>query len=151
MEKTCTKCLIAQEIEQFPIHKAYKGGRTTHCRKCLSKQSCAWAKANKERANAIGRKTRAKHPKTRQNAKFKARYGISLDQFNEMSRQQEHKCSICAKHGSENKNGKLFVDHCHKTGKIRGLLCDRCNKSLGLMEDNVDLLRSSIGYLEVNG
>lgn len=151
MEKTCTKCLISQGIEQFAPHRNYKGGRTTWCRSCLSKQASKWSieKAPKRRENDNARNKRK--PEQKQNAKFKARYGITLEKFKEMSTKQNDKCLICEKHKSLNKNSKLFVDHCHVSKKVRGLLCDNCNKGLGVFQDNPALLLKAVEYLKLNG
>jgi hypothetical protein len=73
-------------------------------------------------------KTCTKHSNIRRNAKFKARYVITLEQFKEMSNRQNDKCLICEKHKLLNKNNKLFLDHCHVTKKVRVLLCNNCNK-----------------------
>jgi len=62
----------------------------------------------------------------RRNERFKRRYGITLDDYNEMLKKQSNKCKIC-KISPDNLKRKLCIDHCHETGKIRGLLCDKCN------------------------
>jgi hypothetical protein len=74
-------------------------------------------------------------------------YGISYDQLLELYKKCNNRCSIC---GIEEKDikGKLHVDHCHDTGKIRGLLCKNCNVALGHFKDNVDLLKKAINYLQ---
>jgi len=151
INKICTKCLTEQDISNFPKHKKYRGGHSTWCRKCLSVQSTNWAKNNREKARIIEQKTRAKHPFTRVNAKFKARYGITLAEYEKMSIRQQDKCLICDKHKSANKNGKLFVDHCHSTMKVRGLLCDDCNKGIGLFRDDPSLMLKAMEYLKSNG
>lgn len=74
------------------------------------------------------------------------KYGISLDKFLEMSASQDHKCKICLLPCSV--KPKLSVDHCHGTGKIRGLLCDRCNKGLGSFRDNEQSLVNAANYLK---
>lgn len=74
------------------------------------------------------------------------KYGLSPDQYDELSSQQGDKCVIC---GGINNNGKrLFVDHCHKTGKIRDLLCGNCNSGLGFFGDNPQVLANAIEYLK---
>ncbi len=74
------------------------------------------------------------------------KYGLTLDQYDELSVQQGDKCKIC---GGINKNGKrLFVDHSHTTGKIRGLLCSNCNSGLGFFEDNPQILINAAEYLK---
>ena len=77
---------------------------------------------------------------------LKKNYGISLVEYNEMFVKQSGKCFICGIHQSELKRA-LFVDHCHKTKKVRGLLCHKCNSALGLVFDNTEILSNMIKYL----
>jgi len=149
--KLCSKCKIDKDISDFARYKSNKGRISAQCKKCLSIRSSNWSKLNREKARLIEQKTRAKHPFTRVNAKFKARYGISLAEYEKMSAHQQDKCLICDKHKSTNKNGKLFVDHCHTSKKVRGLLCDNCNKGIGLFNDSLALLRRAMEYLSNNG
>ena len=72
---------------------------------------------------------------------------MTVDKFNNMYKEQQGCCYICGRHQDEFKF-KLAVDHCHETGKIRGLLCHYCNKALGMFDDNVEILQSAILYLE---
>lgn len=69
------------------------------------------------------------------------KYKISLSEYNCMVEMQGGQCGIC----KEKK--KLYVDHCHETGKVRGLLCQLCNSGLGLMKDNIATLKNAIIYL----
>ncbi len=82
---------------------------------------------------------------------FLRTYGLSHEQYLQMFEDQEHRCKICQCEGfkinSKAKN-TLCVDHCHKTGKVRGLLCHNCNRALGLLQDNTNYLQSAIEYLE---
>lgn len=77
-------------------------------------------------------------------------YGITADKYYDILKEQDNKCAICE---SENVNssrissGKLFIDHCHDTGKVRGLLCFKCNYGIGQLNDDVDLLQKAIVYL----
>ena len=77
---------------------------------------------------------------------LKKHYGISQEEFDSMSLAQNHCCKICKWPAGENR--ALDVDHCHLTGKIRGLLCNKCNRGLGLFKDNPSLLISAASYLE---
>ena len=78
------------------------------------------------------------------NTKLKKKYGIDNDQYNEM-RKKQYGCYICKKRTP----GKyLHVDHCHKTGEIRKLLCSACNTGLGLFKDNPDLLLKASDYIK---
>lgn len=79
-------------------------------------------------------------------------YKLTLGSYNEMLTQQNGCCAICGRHQSEFKKS-LGVDHNHITGKVRGLLCNNCNRSLGLLlvdEQGITLLASAISYLRNN-
>jgi hypothetical protein len=77
---------------------------------------------------------------------LKKNFGLSLAQYDLMFNEQGGCCAICGRHQSELKKA-LAVDHDHKTGNIRKLLCARCNILLGFAKDNVELLEASIKYL----
>jgi len=73
------------------------------------------------------------------------RYGIDQIIYERMLKEQNHKCAIC---GGVNVSGRsLSIDHCHETGKVRGLLCSLCNTLLGVAKDNVRILRRAMEYL----
>ena len=82
---------------------------------------------------------------------LKRRYGITLDEYWEIFESQNGGCAIC---GSETANNKratkylpLFIDHCHSTNKVRGLLCSNCNHGLGQFKDSPELLDQAIQYV----
>lgn len=77
---------------------------------------------------------------------IKRKYNLSIDQYNSMIDAQDSKCSICSYMFGQRK-GDIHVDHCHTTGKIRGLLCDRCNRGLGYFKDDIQSLANAIKYL----
>lgn len=74
-------------------------------------------------------------------------YGITLEEYDLMFSNQGGRCAICMKHQDEFKK-KLHVDHCHTTGKVRGLLCQKCNQGIGLFNDDKDLLIKASEYLK---
>ena len=74
---------------------------------------------------------------------LKIRYGITEDNYKELLKKQVGKCAICDK-----KEAILNIDHNHKTGRVRGLLCGSCNRALGLMKDNAEFLVKAIDYLK---
>jgi hypothetical protein len=80
------------------------------------------------------------------NASLRRCYGLTMVEYQLMFDKQEGKCKICNR--KRYKNGYLFVDHCHKTGRVRGLLCAFCNSALGMLDDNPDLLKTAIEYLK---
>lgn len=73
------------------------------------------------------------------------RYGMTQSLYDSMLSVQQNKCAIC---GGISSGRSLAIDHCHKTGKIRGLLCEKCNWMIGFAKDNPDILRSAIEYLK---
>lgn len=82
---------------------------------------------------------------------LKRRFGMSIAEHNDLVAKQNGLCAICNQPESSVIRGKtvsLAVDHCHATGKIRGLLCTKCNRALGLLNDSVGLLKKAIAYLE---
>ncbi len=80
-------------------------------------------------------------------AYLKFTYGLTLDQYKEMLCAQGFRCAICRKSHKVFKK-KLAVDHNHRTGKIRGLLCHHCNSALGNFKDHVLYLQSAVKYLD---
>jgi len=87
-----------------------------------------------------------------QEFRLKKYYGMTADEYEEMYDKQKGICSICGYPETiQDKNGKarkLAVDHCHTTGKIRGLLCTNCNKGLGHFKDSIDILKKAVEYLK---
>lgn len=79
-------------------------------------------------------------------SKLRTRFGISVEQFEAMEKEQGGLCAICKKR-PDGKRKTLFVDHCHVTGKVRGLLCNGCNTLIALAGENVVTLESAIRYL----
>lgn len=78
-------------------------------------------------------------------------YGISLDEYLAFYEKQNGLCAICQQEGFKmhpNQKTNIVVDHCHKTGAVRGLLCHNCNRALGLLQDSKEYLERAIGYLE---
>jgi hypothetical protein len=80
------------------------------------------------------------------------KYGLSLQQYNEMLSRQNDTCAICLQKETYIPNGKtspqsLSIDHDHKTGKVRGLLCYACNLAIGLLKDNPDAANRAAAYL----
>lgn len=86
---------------------------------------------NKERLDYIYKRNR-----------WLKQYGLTEEDYQGMLSKQNFSCAIC-----ENADEPLRVDHCHTTGKVRGLLCHRCNTGLGLFKDNVRNLETAIRYL----
>ena len=85
---------------------------------------------------------------------LKNKYGITIEQYDKMHKSQNGVCSICGNPEmtkyKDRTTQRLSIDHDHKTGLIRGLLCRKCNTSLSAFEDDIDILASAISYLVNN-
>ena len=124
--KTCTKCLIIKDKSCFYARSNVKDKLHSWCKEC-TKNIKSWKKYQRKYS-------------------LKKRYNITIEEYNELIILQEAKCKICGtKDAGATEN--FAVDHDHKTGHVRGLLCMSCNIALGLMKDNVDILEAAIVYL----
>lgn len=76
------------------------------------------------------------------------RYGINLEEYQELINLQDNSCAICFTSFENMSSNKIHVDHCHKNNKVRGILCSKCNKGLGLFKDNTQTIEKAIKYLK---
>lgn len=77
---------------------------------------------------------------------LKRLYGITVEDYNTLFKLQSGLCAICDS-PQEDQKRKLSVDHCHSTGRVRGLLCQKCNRALGLFNDNTRIMKRAMEYL----
>ena len=140
--KNCRLCNIEKSTKDFEKTKQNLDGFKSYCRICRVKY---------DRLKRIERKAKnpEKYKKKEQERKLIQKYNINKDQYNKILKSQNYCCYICEKHMSEFSKS-LYVDHCHTTGKVRGLLCNSCNKGLGDFKDNTLYLLKAIKYLEKN-
>ena len=94
------------------------------------------------------RANNTEHQKALLNSRFLHRYGITNADYEEMLTAQRGLCKICGNPSTGKGKYRLSVDHCHETGKVRGLLCLLCNSGLGKFKDSPSLLDRAISYLE---
>lgn len=107
----------------------------------------AYYAANRDRAAALARSYRAKNKDRHRANERRRNYGVTADQVEAMRAEQGGCCAICQRALTE-ANRETHVDHDHKTGRVRGLLCRRCNSGLGFFGDSVEALRAAILYLQ---
>lgn len=117
------------------------------------RNAAARARAAAQKAAGIDRKAswKLKNPDYSKNYALQRTLGISLKEKMAMIALQDNKCAICPKAFSEQQATKAHVDHCHETGKLRGILCNNCNRMLGLAYDNTNTLISAAAYLGMHG
>lgn len=111
-----------------------------------------YRKANPEKVREYDRQYRKRNPEQNRAAqrryKRKTVYGVTDAQYDAMLAEQGGLCKLCR--GTPNGRGILHIDHCHATGRIRGLLCSKCNTALGLLNDDVELFAKALRYLAEN-
>lgn len=151
--KNCSKCNRDLPISHFFKRSDRTGKLRSWCKGCVSEHS---RRDRGEHRRHIERKysSTPKGQQARRKNKLKKRFNISLDDYATMLSLQNGVCAIC--HGAETTRSRLgelrhlSIDHDHTTGRIRQLLCSRCNSVLGLANDNITILQAAITYLTVH-
>lgn len=146
MTKQCSRCKNILDVSNFYRSTQNKSGFYSRCKKCASDNYKEYAYNNSEKIRNSQVARRKANPDKERNSAYKYRFGITLDQFNEMARMQNGVCKICELPNT--KNIRLVVDHCHSTGKVRSLLCTRCNTAIGLLKEDLNILKKAYTYLE---
>jgi len=155
--KKCICCNINKTNLEFGIKSSEKDGLNYYCRKCMEIKRKNYENKNPNSVKKINKNYYQKHkqnilknkkeyrtnnPEKCKEWVLKERYNISLKDYNKLLKNQNNKCKICLK------KNKLVVDHDHKTGKVRGLLCNHCNTGIGFLKENLNILKNSIKYLQ---
>ena len=132
--KFCGRCRLCKPHSEFTRQASSPDGFYYYCKLCRKDLRAATAERDREYQ-------RRKH--------ITSAYGLSTDEYNAMWNYQNGRCAICNKtaHETNSKGNRLHVDHCHDTGKVRGLLCSPCNKGLGQFSDDISRLAGAIKYL----
>lgn len=137
----CHRCETMKTKKDFS-HFRHKNGRWYRnycCRKCQTEMNKRSKEKNREKARRLQRLCH-----------LRAQYGIDDSRYQELLVQQYGVCAICKKPETRVIFGslaQLAVDHNHETGSIRGLLCGRCNRMIGLAKDSPSILQAAIEYL----
>lgn len=131
--KKCNLCQVEKNLDDFVKRANRPSGVQAYCKECHN------AKMRLKDNSYHNRKS-----------SLKQSYGITIEDYNIMFHNQNGCCAICNKHILEldqKKKKNLCVDHNHETGEIRGLLCDKCNRGIGFLQDNADIILSAYNYL----
>ena len=146
MHRTCVKCKKSKPLTQFHKNRTY---RRRECKTCRSQYAKTNYKENKK--DILNRR---KPYSTRQKVEKRFRswlaqgIKLTLQEYYKKLAKQHHSCKICK---SPFKNTRdAHVDHQHTTGKVRGILCSKCNTALGLLKDDPNLLLRAAKYLNEN-
>ncbi len=130
--------------------KKYRQKHPNYYKQYYKNHKNKWKNYNKNNTENA-KKYRERHPERLKDRRLKLYYGITLEDYNKMLQEQNGVCSICKEMETRLICGKivmLSVDHDHKTGKVRGLICNKCNRLLGFVNDNTKLLEEVINYLK---
>lgn len=143
MLKKCNKCGEEKELSMFYKDKINKDGHSGKCKPCKNANTLEWREKNRDKYNEDHRAYAKKHSRR---IHFQRSYGITPEQYNEMFAAQDHKCWICSKVKGKKKR-PFAMDHCHKTGKTRGIICYSCNRGMYYV-DNDEFMVKAKAYLE---
>lgn len=163
--KQCTKCKKQKDIFKFSKNKSQKDGYCGWCKSCISDYLKNYGKDKKEKRKKYmkeynkkykiflqkqKKEYRKKNPHKVKISKIQCYFKLTLKEATELYyKKLNGTCDICGKPESS-KHFLLSIDHDHKTNKIRGILCNACNKALGGFQDDVQYLKNAIKYLKEN-
>jgi hypothetical protein len=138
--KNCTRCGVVKALTEFHKDKYTKDLLYPQCKSCVKTKQAAWA----DKRSMQGKKRYISRPDYYRNKHLSSTYGITDGQYKQMLAVQNNRCAICGLTSDK----RLVVDHCHHSGRVRGLLCNRCNLGMGHLQDDVQVLESAIKYLK---
>lgn len=162
--KKCGDCKKVLSKDNFYKNKQTKDGLDFYCRRCQSEKKKKqreesselvekhrengreWYVINKEYKKAQNKEWRENNISKFRNINLKRRFGITLEEYDSILNKQKDCCAICGIHKDEF-SYQMVVDHSHTTGKVRGVLCRKCNLGIGHLNDDISLLEKSIEYL----
>lgn len=155
--KVCSKCGKEKPVSEFSKDKNSSDGYTYQCKECRNKKYREYYAAHPEKRKEKNDKQKDLRKEYYSNPERKFAYrkryierefGIKYEDYDKMLEEQHGVCAICGKPETKPNAKYLAVDHNHETGEVRGLLCNNCNRALGLLKDNVDVLQNAINYLK---
>lgn len=154
--KSCARCGEVKVLAEFQRRASARHGRGSYCWICareMGREQKAGIAADPARKAA-----RAEWVRTHHREAGLRRYGLTVEEYEALAVAQGHRCAICRDPGltprelvpvADRKN-VLAVDHCHMNGRVRGLLCTRCNSLLGMARDSEKILMAAIRYLRAS-
>lgn len=132
--RNCKDCGVENTPKTF--YRSPKNLSNPYCKKCTQKRCTQWNKMNKDKRKVISRRNTLK------------KYGITVEEYGRIFTEQDGKCAVCLALPETCTQKVLCVDHDHKNGWHRGLLCDRCNRALGLLKDSPTIIEALLRYTQ---
>lgn len=148
-----THCINGHELTPENTKQMFNKNGAKDGRKCIickAEISARYYQRNPETVRKAGRDRYHNNPDKFRERHIKKAYGITLNDYNVMLETQDGKCAICGSTEPCSNNKSFAVDHCHASGKVRSLLCSRCNLTLGAVNDEPELLNKMIEYLNLH-
>ncbi len=151
--KVCSRCETPKPLNCYHKSPHSKTGVHAYCKVCTTTYNRERYQRDPKKAAALRREwnlnNKERSQKTKRSYSLRNLYGITLDQYNALLSQQDNRCAICMSTSTKRKTcPNLLVDHCHATGKVRGLLCSTCNSAIGMLEESEQSLTNAISYLK---
>lgn len=155
--KVCCKCGEEKPVSEFHKDKNSSDGYTYQCKACRNAKYKEYYHANadkmKEKRESTKEYRKEYYNDPERKLQYRRKYierefGIKYEQYDQMLEKQKGVCAICGCPETKPNAKYLAVDHNHETGLVRGLLCNNCNRALGLLKDNKEILQNAIKYLE---
>lgn len=144
LEKTraCRDCLLEKSLDEFHASKNGTFGKASYCKMCMNIRTRIWRETNREKMQEVARISYFN--------RTLEKYNLTQDEYRDLLSSQKGLCAICYQPPTEKRyqtSRPLCIDHDHKTGQVRGLLCGSCNRALGGFKDNPSVLESAKQYL----
>jgi Recombination endonuclease VII len=144
MRKECSECNEIKSVSDFYVRKLSPDGLAYICKPCDLRLHKEYCEKNRDKIREQRKEFRRLN-KTRLSIS-KNRAKCSPEKFKALFEEQRGCCAICGLHQSKMRR-RIAIDHNHETNEIRGLLCDNCNRCLGLLKDSQEVLQNALNYL----
>lgn len=139
--KRCRKCLEVKSVDDFWVNRNTWDKLQAYCKPCAKRANYGWRERDGSHVRVV---------MARFGSQLK-KYKITQADYDAMLLEQDGLCAICQRPETETRKGtlkRLAIDHCHVTGRVRGLLCSSCNHAIGKLKDDPALVRRALEYLE---
>lgn len=142
--KVCKVCGVCKSFDSYTLQARAPDKKSNTCKDCLK----SYRISTKERTSEYKKAYNLDKQDYIRYKRLYDKYGVTKEWYFEQLEKQDHKCAICScEEPRGNGNVHFHVDHCHSTGKVRGLLCSSCNTALGNFKDSTELMRKAIEYI----
>lgn len=145
--RNCSLCKNKITEENAVKQSNKKGGISCWCKECHRNKSRNWRLKNLQKSREMVKKWRERNPDNHRIRFLRKAYGMNKEDYDRLLKGQNGVCAICGAKESHNHHKVLCVDHIKGTFKIRGILCDRCNSAIGLLDHDPIKLKNAISYL----